>query len=226
MEEMSELESKQKEALEALSAGNAVRAIELLRECTVLSENLNGPNSLDTAQAYFSLALMLFRVDRSDPAQDEVESFASKALSIRISVKGSIDASVALTADFLGSVFMLGHKYNQAEDLYRLSLDNADRLVGPSHINTAKAQMNLADVLVSQQKNLDEAETLLNQSLETRRRVFGPNSEETVNCLSLLASLHEVKGETEKAAQVRSEAQNLHLLIDRSSAAPNQQSMK
>jgi hypothetical protein len=73
----------------------------------------------------------------------------------------------------------LGH-FTEAESLLRLCLENACKLTGPGHINTAKIQFQLASLLIqTAPDNPIEARDLLTQSLVSRHRVFGPDSRET-----------------------------------------------
>jgi tetratricopeptide (TPR) repeat protein len=220
------LEEKQSAALEALSSGNISEAIKLLHECVGVAEQSHGADSLLTAQCYFTLALIIFRTDRSDVGLKDAVNFGTKALKVRRVVKGDIDASVALTAEFLGSLYRLLDSLSEAENMYRLCLEIAENLVGPHHINTGKAQLELGHTLLLQDKNLEEATDLVEKSVQTKRRVFGANSDETVSALFVLARVFEARGETQKATEIMHEAKNLNLLTENTSIAPSQQSMR
>jgi tetratricopeptide (TPR) repeat protein len=224
---MSLLEDRHQQALNALSSGNIVSAISLLRENLVETEKVHGSESLETAQSLFTLGLCLFQSDRSRPMLAEVDELVGKALHIRRTLKGEVDASVAITSEFQASVCQLLGNFEKAENLFRLSLENAEKLVGQQHPNTAKAQYGLASVLIGSNTKMEEATGLLEKCVETRRRVFGPNSPESVQAITALARVWELRGNGEKALELMSEAHNLEQLIDRSSvAAPNQQAMR
>lgn len=220
------LEEKQRTALEALSNGNIADAVQLLHECVRVAETTHGTDSLFTAQCYFTLALIIFRTDRSDAGLKGALNFGIKALNTRRAIKGDFDASVALTAEFLGSIYRLSNSLPEAESMYRLCTDIAEQLVGSHHVNTAKAQLELGHVLYLQNKNLEEATDLVERSLHTRRRVFGSNHDETVTALYVLADVLEARGDTTKATEILHEAKNLNLLTENTSLAPSQQAMR
>ena len=224
---MSNLEERHQAALNALSSGNIVTAISLLRENLLETEKVHGSDSLETAQSLFTLGLCLFQSDRSVTTLEEVEQMVDRALTIRRNLKGEIDASVAITCEFNATVCQKLGKLQKAEDMFRLSLLNAEKLVGQQHANTAKAQFGLAQVLVAGNTKLEEATVLLEKCAGTRGRIFGPNSQESVAAITALAKVWELRGEDAKARQLLNEALNLEQLIDRSSVtAPNQQAMR
>jgi tetratricopeptide (TPR) repeat protein len=220
------MEERQKQALEASLSGDMMMAISILREVVPMTEQCHGAESLETAQSVFTLALCIFQADRSEESLAETEMFARKAFEIRRKIRGDVDASVAITSELLISVYQLMEKYQEAESMCRVSLDIAERLVGTQHVNTGKAQYRLARVLILLGTKLEEATELLEKCTETRRRLFGPNSEETVQSMTALAEVWEKRGNPEKAKEVLIEAENLDRLIDRSALAPNQQCMR
>ena len=224
---MSSLEQRHQAALNALSSGDIATAISLLRENLGETESIHGSDSLEVGQSLFTLALCLFQSDRSQSSLEEVAELAARALRIRRAVKGEVDASVAITSEFNASVCQLLGRLEEAEELFRLTLSNAEQLVGAHHANTAKAQLGLANVLIAKNHKLEEATGLLEKCTETRRRTFGPNSEESVAAINALARVWELRGNEAKARELVSEARNLEQLIDRSSVtAPNQQAMR
>lgn len=219
------LEQKQQAALEKLAAGEVDEAAAILRECLEITESSSGADSLETAQAAFTLALCLFRKQPFTPERfQEIEVLSNRTLAIRTAIKGRIDSSVAITADFLGSIYRFSGQCSEAENMFRVSLDNAMTLVGPSHINTAKAELSLAVSLVEQEKNFEEAKSLLEKCLVTRRRFFGFNGVETVSALKTYANVLERMGLHDQAREALSESQNLEVLS--APLAPNQQAMR
>lgn len=184
------LELKQSAALEEVSSGNIEEAIRLLRECVDLNESLYGDSSLETAQSLFTLALCMFKQPCfEDDYLNEIEKYAFRAFSIRQSVKGRIDPSVAITSDFLGTVHGLRGELDKAEEMYRLSLENAITLVGPFHVNTAKEQINLASIILRAGFDLNEARELAENSLRTYMRFYGSEAPQTQSAKSILYSI-------------------------------------
>ena len=216
------LEAKQKEALAALTQGKAENGLALLRECLELSESLNGPNSLDTAQAAFTLALCVAKDSSADAG--EVESLAKRALQIRQSVFGPVHASVALTAEFLGNFYVANNKPVEAEEMFRLALSNAEQLVGAHHVNTAKLQLRLADLLVRAEK-AGEAVELAEKAFETRKRFFPSDSQELHSAAYALAQALVADNQPGRAsAVIRSLAQDDQVAAQ--VLAPGQQAMR
>lgn len=209
-----------------MSRGDMQAAINILRGTLPEVEQLHGSDSLETAQNLFTLALCIFQADRSLSSLEEAACLGRRALDVRIKLKGTVDASVAITSDFLSSVYKLLGKTEDAEFFCRLSLENAERLVGAQHINTAKAQYGLAQILITSKTKLEEATELLSKCVDSRRRVFGPNNEETVSAITALANVWDLRGDAEKAKAFLIEAENLDKLVDRTIIAPNQQSMR
>ena len=171
---MSKLEDMQKLALEHVSEGRLEEGSSLLRECCTLTGDLYGESSYDFAQSQFTLALCLFR--QVGGSNDEIYALAKNALNIRLEKRGKTDVSVAVCAEFFGSICELMAKLDEAMYAYRIALDNALSLVGPKHINTAKAQLNLARIT----ENSTEAKTLTLNAIQTRLEVFGPDSPESI----------------------------------------------
>ena len=218
------LEDKQKQALVALSQGNIVDGISSLRECVDLCESEKGPNSLDTAQAVFSLALCLARDPECDP--DSVIAHGKRALSIRQTVYGRVHASVALTAEFLANFFLSKSRNSEAEEMFRLALENAEQLVGAHHVNTAKLQLQLSDILVKSGR-AEEALSLAEKGVETRKRFFPHNSPEyhsAVYCLAAALIANNDPGRAESVVSTLQEGSTE--TKDDGVFAPNQQAMR
>ena len=199
---MSSLDELQQTALRFISSGEPANAVPILRECLNLIGGQSGTRSLDYAQGMFSLALCMLRTNPSDLG--EVHSLAREALNIRIAAKGRVDASVAICAEFLGGVCLQQTLLGEAESAFRLSLENAVGLVGPSHPNTAKAQYSLACVLLKMDRPT-EAIPLAEPCMQTRRNVFGPQSAEAIASASLLAECYRKSGDLAAAESVLNE---------------------
>lgn len=184
------LEQKQSAALEELTSGNTEAAVILLRECVAFIETNYGESSLEMAQALFTLALGLFRQDRYDAEHlNEIEVHALRALSIRQLLRGRIDPSVGITSGFLGSVYALKAEWAKAEEMFRLSLENAKALVGTCHINTAREQLNVANMILNSGGDAEEATELCRCAIKTYLRFYGAEDSLTKSAISLLTSV-------------------------------------
>ena len=217
------LELKQSAALEELSCGNLEAAVVLLRECAELTESLHGAASLETAQSLFTLALCLFRQQRFElEFLAEVESYALRALSIRQSVKGRIDPSVGITSDFLGTIYRMKSEWAKAEEMFRLSLENATALVGANHINTAKEQLNVASTILSGGGNLTEAKELVIHAIRTNLRFYGEEALQTDSAIGVLSQVLIELNSEERIEDVLNEIRQQNRATD----APSQYAMR
>lgn len=194
---MSSLDELRKSAITNISMGNLAQGLKLLRTNLDLVRAQSAEGSLDFAQAEFTLALCLFQRNKAQPSSDyeEIYTLSKDALDIRMRIKGRVDACVAISADFLGSICEQMERLDEAELAYRISLENAFVLVGQAHVNTATAQLNVARILVRKDV-LDEAKELVSKSIVIRRNVFGNSAPETFAALELFALICQKRGET------------------------------
>lgn len=181
-----ELSTVQALALSELQSGRIDKTIELLRKSLNITETLHGLDSLETAQALFSLALSRAR---QEDGLDEAKSLCRRSLEIRKTKKGEVDVSIALTAEFLAFLEIRSGDIQAAKELLRLCYTNALSLVGPVHVNTAKIQFLLGSVLAQLPGKDQEACDLLTKSWETRKKNFGPNSLESNQSRSALVTI-------------------------------------
>ena len=79
-------------------------------------------------------------------------------------------------------------RYQEAEMLYRRSLELSERVLGPEHPTTATTLNNLAAVLEATGR-YQEAEMLYRRSLELSERVLGPEHPTTATTLNNMAGL-------------------------------------
>jgi len=88
--------------------------------------------------------------------------------------------------------------YQEAEMLYRRSLELSERALGPEHPTTVTTLSNLAAVLEATGR-YQEAEMLYRRSLELSERVLGPQHPTTATTLNNLAAVLEATGRFQEA---------------------------
>ncbi|KAI1285126.1 hypothetical protein F5Y03DRAFT_193410 [Xylaria venustula] len=98
------------------------------------------------------------------------------------------------------SYFILG-KYNNAELLYRQTLELREGVLGREHPSTLNSMDNLALVLRSQGK-YEEAETMHRQTLKLREGVLGREHPSTLNSMNNLALVLDSQGKYEEAEAI------------------------
>ncbi len=89
-------------------------------------------------------------------------------------------------------------RYEEAGPLLKRALAINERLLGPTHINTATSLNNLAG-LYWYQGRLDEAEPLYQRALKIRKRALGPEHPDTASSLNNLAELYQDQGRLDEA---------------------------
>jgi len=89
-------------------------------------------------------------------------------------------------------------RYEEAELLYRQSLIDSERVLGPEHPTTIAALIGLADIQMTRGRH-DLAEPLYRRCIETSERAFGPDCLATVASLNALAEIHKLRGDAASA---------------------------
>jgi serine/threonine protein kinase len=89
-------------------------------------------------------------------------------------------------------------KYEEAEPLYKKSLEIRRKVLGENHPDLAQSLNDLAQLLKKKGK-YEEAEPLYNESLKIRRKVLGEDHPDVAKSLSNLAELLEAKGKLNEA---------------------------
>ncbi|MDO0824092.1 tetratricopeptide repeat protein, partial [Desulfosporosinus nitroreducens] len=88
--------------------------------------------------------------------------------------------------------------YEEAEPLYKRSLEIREEVLGAKHPSTANSLNNLA-LLYDKQGRYEEAEPLYKRSLEIREEVLGAKHPDTATSLNNLAGLYDKQGRYEEA---------------------------
>jgi len=104
----------------------------------------------------------------------------------------------------LNNVGLLLHdqgKHDEAESLYKQSLEIRKNIFGINHPDVATSLNNLAELYKSQGK-YDEAEPLYKQSLEISKNIFGINHPDVASSLNNLAELYNSQGKYDKLKEL------------------------
>ncbi|KAI1439358.1 hypothetical protein F5Y02DRAFT_424100 [Annulohypoxylon stygium] len=110
------------------------------------------------------------------------------------------DKETGLLFNVAASHSILG-KYNEAEQMYRQTLELTERVLGRENPSTLDSMNNLAVVLGNQGK-YEEAEQMHRQTLELRERVLGRENPSTFDSMNNLALVLDSQGKYEEAEQI------------------------
>ena len=127
---------------------------------------------------------------------DEADSLLTHALAIRRSHLGANHPEVASSLGALGRHWHMRGDYARAEGYLRDALAIRLTTLGPDHIDTAESQHFFAVTLTYQEKDQEEAETLLKSALATRRQLGPP-----LHAAATLNSLGNLYMDTERFAE-------------------------
>jgi hypothetical protein len=98
----------------------------------------------------------------------------------------------------LGTAYVLGHRYADADRLLRETLPTAHRVLGPEDSQTLWAENSLAAAYAGDHRYAD-AERVLRETLTTARRVLGETNELTAELIYNLACLAALQGHRAEA---------------------------
>jgi CHAT domain-containing protein/Tfp pilus assembly protein PilF len=191
--------------------GNYAKAVDALGRASALGERALGPNSLDLADIFNSLAHSNFSLGRYADALSNLQ----RVLAIREKALPPSDPKVANSLNDLAFLDdQLGH-YADAEALYRRAASLQEKLHGRDHPEFARVLNNLA-VLYLHQARFAEAEPLLKQVVATWQKTLGPNNPDVATSLNNLAGVYDREGRYGEAEPLMMQA-----LAIREKVAPN-----
>ncbi|KWT75279.1 tetratricopeptide repeat protein [Candidatus Magnetominusculus xianensis] len=107
----------------------------------------------------------------------------------------------ALLLNHIGFYLNETGRYEQAEPMYKRSLEIREQVLGKDHFGTATGLNNLAG-LYDAQGRYKEAEPMYQRSLEIREQVLGKDHPATAESLNNLAGLYREQGRYEEAEQM------------------------
>jgi len=146
----------------------------------------------DKATTVASFLVDLFRV--SDPGEARGRSITAKEVLDRgaATISQKLHAEPVVEADLahtMGQVYENLGLYADAEKLYRSSIDLRRSTLGPSHIDTIRAQASLGRLL-AMKGDYQAAEMLLNQAHQAMVAALGSDHEDVAEVLNSLGLLH------------------------------------
>jgi non-specific serine/threonine protein kinase/serine/threonine-protein kinase len=131
-------------------------------------------------------------------ALDTAESGIEKAFKGQPAVEASIRAALGETYYYLGDPERAFRQIRRAYELRRQAL-------GPGHVDTLRSADDLAHVYLDRGR-LDEALSLLNESLSRRLADLGPEHPDTLTSKHNLAAVYQAAGRLEEALSLYHEA--------------------
>ncbi len=158
----------------------------LTQRALIISEQVLGPNHLDTATTLNNLALLAF----SQARYPQAEPLYQRALTIRKRVLGPEHPDVSAILDNLATLYFYQGRSTEAEPLYQLALAINERELGPDHPNTATTLHNMA-LFFRSLGRYQQAELLYERILTIQEKTLGlehPDTGATYNNLALLYS--------------------------------------
>ena len=199
----------------AKTEGDDEEAERLYRQALELRRERSGDRSAETAETMNNLAVLL----KSSGRLEEAEALLRIAVEVRQSIlsemedaavpngpqlkRSRVDVATSLTN--LAAVLKNKGAYEEAQPLYRESLQAFRAALGPRHYRVAVCMNNLA-LLLTEVGRYDEAEPLYRDALEIRREVFGDEHLAVATGLKNLALLLTTAGRYEEAEPLYREA--------------------
>ena len=205
----------------AAQAAAAARDLGLLAEIWIeLAQTLgNDPRTLDEAQVFDGYAASLVRDPalalQLDFARCNRNGQARDAARLAAYCEATIDAALRMapprTAVANAARIRLGHFQRlqglgaQALTTLTTAVDEAERIHGPTHPDTAVARYSLGIALLEAER-VDDALVQLRRSLEIRRAAFPGGNVQTAESLQGLGDALSVKGDQRESIAMLSEA--------------------
>jgi len=169
------------------------RATSLAESALATRRHILGERHLDVAEAMTVLGRMCSMKQDHEQAQRWME----QALALRRTLCDEDDPLLATTYGDLGSVYYYASDYQVAAEHFRTALALQERQTDADELEIAKTKANLGQALI-QLGEVDQAERLLTETLETRRTLLGDHIDTTFS-LDALAHLAFARGNMEAA---------------------------
>jgi tetratricopeptide (TPR) repeat protein len=174
--------------------GNDEEVLQLMLDSLEKARRVHGNEHLNTLLASFNLAVIYLNLEQYEKA----ERFASSTIAIAKRAL-SPDHDVTLNSMNVAGAALLGqNRYREAVDLYREIVAARSRLEGPEGLRTLLAQAELAWAY-SASGDHDRGMKLLDETIETIRRVFGEDHGATINTLYNAACAEARTGNRDRA---------------------------
>jgi tetratricopeptide (TPR) repeat protein len=184
----------------------------LYKEALAVAEKKSASSQSDQVEYLLSLSGFYQRWGKCDPA----ESFARRALSIRQTIQKNnpgpdpqLDVVVCL--DALGKIYLDCHRPQEAELIYRQSVQILEKLGGSTSSDLAPRLANLATAF-RQQHKYRQAEAHYLRALRIFEKGLGNNSPEIIPVLEQYATLKTETGKQKEAVSLLSRADSIKVL--------------
>lgn len=148
--------------------GRHNEALPLIKEASLINEQLFGEDHPKTANGYNNLAL-LYRLQGN---YEEAEALFVKAFQICEQFSDGNQRLIPTIYNNLANLYYLQGKYEKAELFHKNALRIREQILGKKHPDTANSYNNLAFLYRSQGK-YKEADRLYKKALKITERVFG-----------------------------------------------------
>lgn len=161
------------------------KAMRQYKKAVVLEEN--NPDYLQTAG----------KMARTMADYPQAEEWLGQLLTIR-EIAGENGLALASAEHERADLYYFKGNYDQAEPLYKHSLEIKEKFLGLKHLSVAATLNNLAE-LYKTTGAYDKSESLHGQALSIREKILGHDHPDIAQSLNNLAGLYEDQGLYEKA---------------------------
>ncbi|MBI1827294.1 MAG: serine/threonine protein kinase [Planctomycetes bacterium] len=183
-----------------LDRGESAKGEALLREVLEERRKAFGDDHLDALESLSDLANLI----ESKGELDEAEQLRRMLLNIRERSQGPDDAETNNTRFNLAALLWKWGKVDRPEKLqeavplFRRAVEVQERSLGREDVSTLMSYNNLA-MLLTDNGNLSEAESILKQNLEIRVRILGSDHRNTIRSRVNLAGIIQKQGRAAEA---------------------------
>jgi len=163
-----------------------------------LFEKVNGPADPSSADAWQMLSMLA--VYHSDLRASE--SYARRAVDIRVAAYGPDDPKIAFALDMLGGALRRLARYDEGERYMRQAMSLYERDKGPNDISLIVPLYRLADAVVIDRQDYAEATRLMERGLAIAKATVGDGHPRTAYALEFLGTLESRRGNFAKAERL------------------------
>jgi tetratricopeptide (TPR) repeat protein len=174
------------------------QAYELLNECIEKSTIMNGKDHKETIRYMTTLGDAYNDDGRHDEAQDLFRECLE-------TITNNDDGQYVGIISRLAYSCIEKFQYEEAEKLYKESLEKMKVMRGENHPQTIIVMMNLANVYEKQNKPYDQVEAIRKECLEKSFVIYGKDHLTTLSCMSNLAMSYFIQGKLDEAEKLYKE---------------------
>ena len=178
--------------------GRYDEAEELYKRVLAGRTRLLGADNVRTRWTRNNLALTYLAEGRVDVAEELLTTSLESAERAEGGDADELREQTLVITTNLAALYHEQERYDDAERLYRRTLDLQERSLGRRHPDTLITRGNLGELLADRGET-ERAETLLLDVLRDKRSVFGDDNPSTLYTLRLLARVYRDAGQPERA---------------------------